>query len=214
MKHWWNWRKRSGELEKEIRHHLQMAETERIERGASQSEAQAGARREFGNVGLVKDLARDAWGWRWLEDTYGDTRLGLRTLRRSPGFAAVAILTLALGIGANAAIFGLVDSALLNAMPFHDAARLVHVWTTDASGETHTPLPTQYEAFRKYGHAFEPIAGVGLLQNFYGSDESGWQNLAGLAVSANWLTTLGIHPYLGRDFLDQEQMAGHDNVVM
>jgi len=62
MKHRWNWRKRSDELEKEIQHHLQMAETERIERGASQNEAQAGARREFGNVGLAKELARDAWG--------------------------------------------------------------------------------------------------------------------------------------------------------
>ncbi|MGB6898678.1 MAG: permease prefix domain 1-containing protein, partial [Candidatus Acidiferrum sp.] len=70
MKHWWNWRKRSDELEKEIQHHLRMAETERVERGASPRDAQTGARREFGNVGLVKELARDAWGWRWLEDLY------------------------------------------------------------------------------------------------------------------------------------------------
>jgi hypothetical protein len=67
MKHWWNWRKRSDELEKEIQHHLQMAETERIERGASPNEAQAGARREFGNVELVKETTRDTWGWRWLQ---------------------------------------------------------------------------------------------------------------------------------------------------
>ena len=113
MKHWWNWRKRSDELEKEIQHHLQMAETERIERGASQNEAQAGARREFGNVGLAKELARDAWGWRWLEDLYEDLRFGMRTLRKSPGFTAAAILTLALGIGANTVIFSFISAALL-----------------------------------------------------------------------------------------------------
>ena len=105
MKHWWNWRKRNAELDKEIQHHLRMAETEHIERGVSQNEAQAGARKEFGNVGLVKELARDTWGWRWLEDLYEDLRFGMRTSRKSPGFAATAILTLALGIGANTVIF-------------------------------------------------------------------------------------------------------------
>jgi predicted permease len=125
MKHWWNWRKRSDELEKEIQHHLQMAETERIERGASQNEAQTGARREFGNVGLVKELARDAWGWRWLEDLYEDLRFGMRTLRKSPGFTATAILTLALGIGANTVIFSFTSAALLRAIPVRDAKQLV-----------------------------------------------------------------------------------------
>ncbi|MGC2465336.1 MAG: ABC transporter permease [Candidatus Acidiferrum sp.] len=125
MKHWWNWRKRNDELEKEIQHHLQMAEAERIERGASQNEAQAGARREFGNVGLVKELARDAWGWRWLEDLYEDLRFGMRTLRKSPGFAATAILTLALGIGANTVIFSFISAALLRPIPVRDAKQLV-----------------------------------------------------------------------------------------
>ena len=125
MKHWWNWRKRSDELEKEIQHHLQMAEAERIERGASQNEAQAGARREFGNVGLVKELARDAWGWRWLEDLYEDLRFGMRTLRKSPGFAATAILTMALGIGANTVIFSFISAALLRPIPVRDAKQLV-----------------------------------------------------------------------------------------
>ena len=100
MKHWWNWRKRSDELEKEIQYHLQMAETERIERGASPRDAQAGARREFGNVELAKETPRcDMWGWRWLEDLYEDLRFGMRTLRNNPLFTATAFWTLALGIG-------------------------------------------------------------------------------------------------------------------
>jgi predicted permease len=125
MKHWWNWRKRSDELEKEIHHHLQMAETERVERGASPRDAQAGARREFGNVGLVKELARDTWGWRWLEDLLEDLRFGLRTMRKSPGFAATVILTLALGIGANTVTFSFISAALLRAIPVRDAKQLV-----------------------------------------------------------------------------------------
>src|SRR5277367_3123762 len=130
MKQWWNWWKRDAELEKEIRHHLQMAETERIDRGASQNDAHAGARREFGNVGLVKEVARDTWGWRWLEDFFQDLRYGLRILLKSPGFAVTAILTLALGIGANTAIFSLVDGVLLHALPVSAPQELVMFrWT-------------------------------------------------------------------------------------
>ncbi|MGC2829978.1 MAG: ABC transporter permease [Candidatus Acidiferrum sp.] len=125
MKHWWNWRKRDAELEKEIQHHLRMAKEERVERGASHSEAQAGALREFGNVGLVKDLARDTWGWRLLEDLYEDLRFGVRTLGKSPGFTATVILTLALGIGANTVIFSFISAALLRAIPVRDAKQLV-----------------------------------------------------------------------------------------
>src|SRR5579859_5161719 len=125
MKQWWNWRKRDAELEKEIQHHLQMAAKERAERGASVREAQAAARREFGNVGLVKEVTRD--GWRWLENLYEDLRYGFRTLGKSKGFAAVAILTLALGIGANTAIFSVVQGVLLRAIPVRDARQLVVV---------------------------------------------------------------------------------------
>ncbi|HTQ60100.1 MAG TPA: ABC transporter permease, partial [Candidatus Solibacter sp.] len=125
MKQWWNWGKQDRELEKEIQHHLRMAEDERVERGAAQGDARAGARREFGNVGLVKELARDAWGWRWLEDLYEDARFGARMLRKSPGFAATAILTLALGIGANTVIFSFISEALLRAIPVRDGKQLV-----------------------------------------------------------------------------------------
>lgn len=125
MKQWWNWRKRDEELEKEIQHHLRMAEVERVERGASPQDARAGARREFGNIGLAKELARDVWGWRWLDDLYEDLRYGFRTLSNNLGFSVIAILTLALGIGANTAIFSLIDGALLRAIPVRDGAELV-----------------------------------------------------------------------------------------
>ena len=125
MKLWGMRRRQEKELDKEIQHHLRMAKADRMERGASQYDAEAGARREFGNVGLMKEVARDAWGWRWLEDILEDLRYGIRTLAKNPGFAIVAILTLALGIGANTAIFSFIEGALLRSIPVRDAEQLV-----------------------------------------------------------------------------------------
>src|SRR5207302_10125393 len=143
-----------------------------------------------------------------------DVRYALRLLRKSPGFTAVAVLTLALGIGANAAIFGLVDSALLRALPFREPERLVHIWTTDTRGDLHTPSPSEYLALRTNSHSFEEITGTGWADYFYGNDDSAWQNLSGFLVSTNWLPTLGIQPILGRNFFAEEQLPGRDTVVI
>src|SRR5271155_3429464 len=134
MKHWWNWRKREKELEKEIRHYLQMAANERGERGASMRDAEAGARREFGNVSLVREVTRDAWGWRWLSDIAEDARYGMRMTLKNPGFSIVAILSLALGIGATTAMFSVVYGVLVNPYPYAHSDRMVHLVLRDAAG--------------------------------------------------------------------------------
>ncbi len=143
-----------------------------------------------------------------------DVRYGLRTLRKSPGFTAVAIFTLAIGIGANSAAFGLVDASLMRALPFREPERLVHVWTTDAAGELHTPSPSEYSALRSSSQSFERVAGSGWMDFFFESDASTGESLAGFLVTPNWLPTLGIQPILGRNFLDEEQTAGRDAVVI
>jgi predicted permease len=214
MKHWWNWRKQSDELEKEIQHHLRMAETERLERGASQNEAQAGARREFGNVGLVKELARDAWGWRWLEDFFQDLRYGLRMLLKSPGFAVTAILTLALGIGANTAIFSLVDGVLLHALPVSAPQELVMFrWTAreepkfnghSAYGDCNSrnmdcvlsgPF---FETVRAQATSFSGVTAIAGPLDMVLNGNGPASIVSGEIVSGDFFSTLGLHMALGR----------------
>src|SRR5712664_3676357 len=167
------------DLSEEIQEHLEEKIEELVASGMPRKEAAAAARRDFGNVTLTEQDSRAVWRLSSLEDFFADVRFGARMLRKNPGFTAVAVLTLALGIGANAAIFGLVDSALLRALPFRDPERLVRVWTTDASGDLHTPSPAEYLALRKNSESFEQIAGTGWADYFYGSDESSWRNLPG-----------------------------------
>jgi predicted permease len=213
MKHWWNWRKRSDELEKEIQHHLQMAETERIERGASQNEAQAGARREFGNVGLVKELARDAWGWRWLEDLYEDVRYGLRMLRKFPGFTVVAVLTLALGIGANTAIFTIVNAVLLRPLPYMQPNQLVDLnLKTEQSDQAFVPYPT-FLFWQRETHTLSAM-GAWTHDTFNLTDTGMATRLGGRRVSANFFSLFGLRPILGRNFGPEDDRLGAAAVVL
>jgi putative ABC transport system permease protein len=143
-----------------------------------------------------------------------DFRHALRQFRKNPGFSAVAVVTLAVGIGANTAIFGLVDSAFLRAVPFRQPEHLVHVWTIEPDGDQHTPTLTEYETIREQGESFEQVAAAGWQDYFYDADASVSQTLAGRVVSPNWLTTLGVEPLMGRNFRAQEQTIGQDSVLM
>jgi hypothetical protein len=118
------------DLNQEIVLHLEERTEELVASGMTANEAAAVAHREFGNVQLVKETAREAWGWRWLEDLFADVGFGLRMLRKNSGFTAVGLLTIAIGIGANAAVFSVVNSVLLKPLNYPKAEELVALHQT------------------------------------------------------------------------------------
>src|SRR4051794_28206824 len=121
-------RQLENELDEELRAHVSMAAAERVERGESPAQATAAARRDFGNHALIRETTRQMWGWPAIESVFRDMRFAVRQLRCNPGFTAVAILFLGLGVGANTAIFSLVKTMLLAPLPYPEGARLVMVW--------------------------------------------------------------------------------------
>ena len=203
-----------GELGEELRGFLEMAAEEKMKQGMSRKDALRAVRLERGNLEVTKELVRSAAWESFVETWWQDLRFGLRMLRKSPGFSAAAVLTISLGIGANAAIFGFVDSAFLRGLPFREPERLVHIWTIEADGDVHTPTPAEYQAVREDSKSFEQIAAAGWADYFYGADGSISQDLPGFLVTPNWLPTLGVQPLLGRNFREEEQIAGHDTVVI
>ena len=200
------WRRKREELNAEIESHIQMAIRDRIERGESARQAQAAARREFGNVGLVKEVTREIWGWNSLERFTQDVRYGLRSLRKNPGFAIVAILTLALGIGANTALFSVVNGVLLNPLPFHDPGRLVIFFGKTANFNKSTFSYLNFLDWQKQNRSFTAIGAFRPASfNLTGSGEP--VHVRGERISAALFPSFGISPVLGLNFLPKRIAA-------
>ena len=125
---WWPSRKRDVDLERELRSDLDLEEEEQRDRGLTPEEARHAALRAFGNPALIREQTRAIWSWNWLESLARDLRFSLRTLRRTPAFTVIAILVMALGIGANVALFTVVRGVLLKPLPFQDPDRLVMLY--------------------------------------------------------------------------------------
>jgi len=152
---------RKKELNEEIETHLRMAAADRVAAGATPEEARREAMREFGNVPLVADVTRERWGWLRMENLMQDLRYTWRTLKRDRGFAAVAILILALGIGANVVVFSVVNTVLLRPLPFDHSQELA--WIAGGLGvgglSDVTYRTDSYEAFRDHNQSFRAVSG-------------------------------------------------------
>jgi putative ABC transport system permease protein len=200
-------------MDEELRIHREMAEENLRRRGAPSWEARHAASRVLGNVTLALEDSRAQWNFMWLEALFQDLRYALRTLRKSPGFTAIALLTLALGIGANTAIFSVVYGVLLRPLPYKDASRLIVLnETTPRVGSVSVSYPNFLD-WRAQSRTFSEIAAVGQVGfNLAGITQP--ESIQGEAVSPNFLSMLGVRPLIGRDFNASEEKAGTAPVVL
>jgi len=198
------------EREREIQAYLEIEMDENIARGMTPEEARHAARRKLGNPTLIREDIYRMNSLTFIESLWQDVRCGLRMLRKSPGFTAAVVLTLALGIGANTAIFSVVDAVLLRPLPYKDPARLL--WTTlqfpkmDMHGAI-VPHPT-YFAWRDQNDVFSGIAATNLGRRFTLTGAGIPERIRGMGVSANFFFVLGIEPALGRSFTPEEDRQG------
>ena len=207
------------DLDEEIASHLEERIEELVATGMSLKEATSAARREFGNVQLVKETGREAWGWRRLEDMFVDLGFGLRMLRKNSGFTIVAVLILALGIGANIAIFSVVNTILLRPLPFPDPERLVRIVPkkagTNESGRTYTADATQ--DFQEQNRSFQSVSGYFAFtgpDNFKLAGKGQPVPVTGILVAEGFFQTLGLEPALGRLFRSEEFVQHSQPVVL
>ncbi|MGC1485918.1 MAG: ABC transporter permease [Candidatus Acidiferrum sp.] len=203
-------------LDEDIRDHLERETQENIERGMSPEEARYAARRKFGNVTQAKEETREVWSIVWLEQLIADIRFGLRMLRKSPGFATVAILTLALGIGANTAMFAVVNAVLLRPLPYRNAEQLVQLWTTIPAFNYSGPgqlCDPDYILWTKQNKAFSDIAAFDQqTSNFTGLGDP--EQLKGAEVTGSLFSTLDVAPALGRIFSAEEEKTAAPVVLL
>ena len=204
------------ELDAELRTHLEHQVEKYVQSGLPLEEAKRRARLEFGGLDQVKEECRDARGVNLIETTLQDIRYGLRKLARSPGFTAVAVATLALGIGANTLIFSVVNAAILHPLPFRDAGRLVTQWATSPTVGYSGPgslTDKDYMEWRDQNRVFSDTAAFrGQPTNLTGVGEP--VRLTGASITASLLRVLDVNPALGRAFAPEEEAAGHDRVVL
>jgi predicted permease len=210
-------RKAEAELEEELREYLATSTAEKIKTGMSRERAMREARMQMGSLDAVKEEVREA-GWESVMDTFwNDLRYGARVLRLNPGFTAVAVLTLALGIGANTAIFSVVNGVLLRPLAFREPQRLYLIREIVPQLTKFYPsFPANLPNFRtwqKECHSFEQIAIVeGTSMNLTGRGPA--EQIHGGQASANLFDVVGIQPAVGRTFRPEEDLPGKDHVVI
>src|ERR1043166_245959 len=201
----------------EMRSHLEMQTQENIKAGMAPGGARQAALRQFGSLESIKEACRDEQGVRWIEHFGQDLGYAARALRKNPGFTAVAVLTLALGIGANTAIFSIVDAVLLRALPFPEPDRLVMIWESDRALEKSRVSDGNFVDWQKQNNVFEAIGfspAWGGSREFNVVSSDGTERVSGAYVSSGFFSALGVRPAIGRAFLPDEDERDRSAVAI
>ncbi len=196
-----------SDLDEEMAFHRAEAEKQFIAEGMSPADAHYAAARRFGNITRVRERAHETVGFK-IETAVADLRYAIRQLWSNPGFSVVMLLTLALSIGANSAIFSVIDGVLLKALPYPRADRLVRLFLSSSSFPKFPLNPFDFRDYRSRNHSFESMAlfSRGDMQ-LSGNGEA--QRLNGFGIAAGYFHTLGLRPELGREFNPSEEIPGN-----
>lgn len=192
--------RREDDLEEEIQGHLRMAERDRIDRGEDPAQARFAARREFGNVEMVKETVRAGWGWIRLERLRQDLRYALRMIRRNPGFSVTVVITLALGLGANVAVFHVLNAVDLRPLPVHNPEELVQM--QGLQNGTPTPLLSYplYQTIDSNQKAAQGVFATAFM-NIYDLQINGrslTDRVEGRLTTGDYFRMLGVQAQIGR----------------
>lgn len=210
--------RRNDDLDREVQNHLDLEADEQRERGLSAEEARHAARRALGNPTRIKEITREIWGFMSIDRIRQDLRYALRTMRSTPALTTVALLSLGLGIGANTAIFSLLNAVILRDLPVHNPEQLVQfTYTTPGPGPNNWNSWMGYPQFERFRDKNTTLSGV------FGGTGVGRLNLAyrgssglaqGDAYTTNFFSVLGVQPQSGRFFLPDEEKTGAPVVVL
>ena len=216
---WWRNKEREADLERELLSDLELEEEAQQEGGISEEEARYAALRAFGNPTLIREQTRAIWSGNWLESPARDLRFSLRTLRRAPGFSIIAILVMALGIGANVALFTVVRGVLLRPLPFEDPDGLVMLYEAGLHENNTAGFNVvsggMYAEWKKQNRSYSSLAlAQGTRIGLSGSGGQLPEKLYGALFSWDMLPTLGVQPVLGRDFTQADDNPAANGTVL
>jgi putative ABC transport system permease protein len=201
------------ELEGEIEAHLELAERDAMRQGLSREQARRAALLSFGGITQVKEEHRDRRSFLWLETLLNDVRYGTTALGRAPGFTAVVAGVLALGIGANVAMFSVMDAVLLKPLPFPQPDRIVKVWEAPRPGVTNATSAAEFLDWKRLAGVFDALSAEVPVSATL-ADRDGPARFQGKAVTADYFRVFGVKTVLGRPFTAEEETPGASRVVV
>jgi predicted permease len=214
VRHLFRRRQWEAEMAAEMRFHLEQRAADYAADGLPADEARLAAQKKFGNVGSLQEQARETRGWGWLERAFKDLRFAVRQLARSPGFTLLAVLTLALGIGANTAMFSVLNGILLKPLPYPDLAHLDGIYRATPQSPAGSVSPADFRDLQREMGGYGGIAAYAYANMSLSERGQPAEMPRSILVTPNFLSTLGMRPQLGRDFQPREGLPGNDRVLI